>query len=71
MYDTSSVPNSTLAIVNPAPPPGVSNTPPTRFLLFTSGWLQMQNYITAAMKQVPDPTTTFGDPTRYACQPRW
>jgi len=50
MASTSSVPNSTLSIMNPAPPPGVSNTPPSRFLLFTTSWLDMQNYITAALK---------------------
>jgi hypothetical protein len=63
MPTTSSVPNSTLAILNPAPPPGVSNTPPSRFLLFTNSWLNVQNYITATLKlpiAVNDFTATYG-----------
>jgi hypothetical protein len=50
MDNTSAVPSSTLSILNPAPPPGISNTPPSRFLLFTNSWLDMQNYITAALQ---------------------
>jgi hypothetical protein len=58
MSDTSAVPNNSLTIVNPAPPPGVTNAPSNRFLLFTDSWLDLQNYVEQAL-QMPITTNDF------------
>jgi hypothetical protein len=42
-------PSSTLTIVNGASPTG-QPTPPTRFILFGSQWLQVQTYVTQALQ---------------------
>src|ERR1051325_9501593 len=59
----SVVPINSLTIANGAPPPG-QQAPPSRFILFTEEWLDLQNYVTLAL-QMPitknDFTATYGD----------
>lgn len=43
------VPSNTLTIVNGASPTG-QPTPPSRFILFGSQWLKLQNYVTQALQ---------------------
>jgi hypothetical protein len=45
----SVVPSSPLTIPNTVPPPVPGPTPPSRFVLFTNDWLQLQNYISQAL----------------------
>ncbi len=63
MPSTSAVPGNPLTIVNPPSPVG-HITPPTRFILFSEGWLELQNYVQLAL-EIPlttaDFSKTYGD----------
>lgn len=57
-------PSSTLTIPTGPPPPGVSDVPPSRFIIFTDQWLNLQSYITSALNlpmSTNDFTATYGD----------
>ncbi|ADV81868.1 hypothetical protein [Terriglobus saanensis] len=45
----SLVPANDLTLTSTAPPPPGTNPPPSRFLLFTQEWLDLQNYIQLAL----------------------
>jgi hypothetical protein len=63
MATTTAVPSNSLTLKNPAPPPGVSNTPANRFILFGNGWLDLQTFISQALQlpiNIGDFTTKYG-----------
>jgi hypothetical protein len=60
----SLVPASDLTLQSTAPPPPGTNPPPSRFLLFTNEWLDLQNYIQMALAMPitkGDFATKYGD----------
>ncbi len=58
----SLVPQSDLTIQSTAPPPPGTDPPPSRFLLFTNQWLDLQNYIQMALAM---PITQGDFKTKY------